>query len=471
MPIDVRTQDSPGWWLQLLSDKLRRRQSRLARLHAYYEGNPPLPEGAQNARKAYKEFQKKARTNFAELCVEATLERMRPKGFRTAASGDENGDEAAKRIWKGNDLDVEMPEVFRSMLAMGDGYAIVGQDETGQPVITAEDPRQVVTVHDPVRQRVCRAGLKLFHDPIEGLDLAYLYLPGVRFVAQRPASRSRRTMRYGTATWEWDNDRGGVEGEAFDSEFDDVVPVVRFRNKRGIGEFEPHTDVLDRINHMLLQRMVIATMQAFRQRALKGDLPDVYPADHPQAGQKIDYDGIFEAEPGALWEIPEGVDLWESEVTDFSPVLKSVSDDVQHFAAVTRTPLYYMNPDAVNQSAEGASLAREGLVFKAEDRMARAESGLIDVMSLAFRFAGDPERADRDKLEVLWAPAERRSLAERADASVKAGSDLPWQAKAELIWQLDPATIKRYADLRQQEQDADPALRAARALTGDDDAA
>jgi hypothetical protein len=82
-------------------------------------------------------------------------------------------------------------------------------------------------------------------------------------------------------------------------------------NRNGVGEFEPHLDVLDRINHMILQRMVIATMQAFRQRAIKGDTEDM-PDKDPETGEEIDYDDIFAADPGALWRLPKVRDMWES---------------------------------------------------------------------------------------------------------------------------------------------------------------
>ena len=44
-------------------------------------------------------FQRKARTNYAELAVSAVSERMKPVGFRTAADGDETGDGDAIDIW------------------------------------------------------------------------------------------------------------------------------------------------------------------------------------------------------------------------------------------------------------------------------------------------------------------------------------------------------------------------------------
>jgi hypothetical protein len=190
----------------------------------------------------------------------------------------------AQEIWDGNGMDVEAADLFTSMLAMSDGYVIVGLDnDTGEPVITAEDPRQVVTIHDPVRQRIVRAGLKLFHDPEQGKDLAYLYLPGRLRVASRNVFSARPRYSnpvFAPGSFDWDEDLSAdLESP--------VVPVVRFRNRRGVGEFESHIDLLGRINHQILQRMVIATMQAFRQRAIKNA-----PAED-EHGNEIDYDKLL----------------------------------------------------------------------------------------------------------------------------------------------------------------------------------
>ncbi len=186
---------------------------------------------------------------------------------------------------------------------------------------------------------------------------------------------------------------------------------------------------------MILQRIIIATTQAFKQRAIKGDFPT-----HDPDGNEIDFNGLFTASPGSLWMIPENADIWESGQTDLQGILSAVRADIQDFAAVTRTPMHYLTPEGANGSAEGASLAREGLVFKAEDRIARFNSSWTKLMSLMFRWIGDEERANLLDLEPIWKPAERYSLAERADANSKF-QDIPFNSRMSLIGQFTPAEV------------------------------
>lgn len=447
MSIDIDDPEEPGWILNRLARKLERRQPRLNDLQQRFEGNPPLPHGIEppvtttNRQRAFRAFQRKARTNLAELIVEKPRQRMRLTGFRTSAADDENGDLEARTMFHANGGLVLAADVHTSMLALGDGYVIVGGPKDylgGAPLITAEDPRQVVTIHDPEDQRRVRAGLKLFHDAEAERDFAYLYLPGKRYVATRQVRRrmATPTVRFSPASWDWDEDRGGIDGEELPH---DQVPVVRFRNRRGVGQFEPHVDLLDRINHQILQRMVIATMQAYRQRAVEGDLPDV-----DENGVEIDYDGLFVADPGAVWRLPDGVKMWESQQTDLSPILAAVKDDIAHVSAVTQIPLHVFSPDSANQTAEGASLSREGLVFMSEDLIARASEGWKDVVSLMFLSAESPdaERAKRSGIEVLWQSPERESLAERADAGSKA-QDIPFRSRMKEVWKFSDEVVAR----------------------------
>lgn len=435
MPIEIAETGSPGWWFNRLFVKLHKSRERYDLLDAYYTNQAAIPITATKATKeAYRRLMAIARTNYAELVVEPVRQRMQPTGFRTGANDDELGDKEAWRIWQANSLDADSLLVHRTQLSLGDAYVIVGgpDQEIGAPLITPEDPREVVTEHDPRYRRRVVSALKLFRDDIGGRWRAYLYLPGLVYQAYFEAER----LTNGVQNWQWGNE----EPERLPSP---VVPVVRFANRANIygvskGEFESHLPLLDRINYQILHRLEIITLQAFRQRAIKG-VPE-----HDAQGNEVDYDDIFSSDPGAMWHLPAAAEIWESGQVDIGPIHTAVKDDVMALAAVTETPLFYLTPDAANGSAEGASLMRESLVGKTKDRIVQASESWEQVMALAFLFAGDEVRANRRDMECLWESPERFSLAERYDAATKAMSaGVPWRAIMTEILQFSPQQVNR----------------------------
>ena len=428
MAIDVKTPKSPGWWLKRCSDKLEVRRKRIDPLFARYEGNAPMPQSLRGAPEPAQRFYKTSRTNFAEMIVKAPRYRLRVVGILTATSGDEAGDVDAFGLWRSSGMHTEQHDVTRTALVAGDGYVLAAEYE-GAPAATAEDPRQVVTIHDPVRQAVIRAGAKFFHDDDEDVDLAYLYLPegdrGRRYVARRTRrTTSKATPRFGASGWEWSEDHGGEAGEPVPV----PMPLVRYRNEEGVGEFERHTDILDRIDHLILQGMVIANM------------PDV----DEETGEEIDYNDVFLADPGALWKLPETAEMWESGAVDLTPITSMATKEIERLSAVTFTPMSMFTPEAANQSAAGASLVKEGLTTKVEDKQARFGEEHARVVALLGQIAERPGMTDPATIRIRWAPAERYSLAEMADAGPKAqASGMPWRTRMRRVWQMEPEDIAR----------------------------
>jgi hypothetical protein len=211
-------------------------------------------------------------------------------------------------------------------------------------------------------------------------------------------------MRYSSGDWQWDEPKRLPTRR---------VPITKVENRRGVAEFEKHLSILGRINRITLQRMLIGEIQAFRQRAIKG-LPRVWPEGHALAGQEIDYEGIFTPGPGSLWQVPEGVDFWESQPIDLRPLLDEERLEYRTLSALIGIPVSYFNPDDTNGSAEGASLQRENLTYRVEDRAGIAENiGLNPTMSIAFEMMGETQRADVSKIETIWAPFERLSMTEK----------------------------------------------------------
>lgn len=445
---------SPAWWMDRLFRKLsdHKRYDRLENLHQRYRGNPPLPEGAEAARELFTAFQRKARTNYAELAVAAVSERMRPVGFRTAADADETGDSEARKAWSLARMNIVAADVHDMMLNLGEAYVIVGfmDEDTGVPVVTAEDPRFMVGEPDPMNPYKLRAALKYMRDDIEGEDRAYLYLPGEVWVAKRdapysPAGKLVGPMYWSPETWDWVAERSGTLGH-------NEMCVVPFFNKDSQGEYEKHIDILDRINYQTLSRLCTAALQAFKQRAIETESESGGLDSEDEEGNEIDWGQVFTSDPAAIWMLPAGAKIWESTTTDLRQILEVNKDDVQQFAAVTRTPLYYLVSNGANQSADGAAMQRESLLFKTTDRIDRVSPQWASTMAVIFTVMGDTSRSDLSQLQTLWASPARLSLAEKASAASLVKEIIPWRSLMTYVFDFDPETIERMESEREEEQ-------------------
>lgn len=443
---------TPFQWLTRLTVAMDERAKRLSELREYLDHGGPLPEGAEGCKDAYRAFQKKSRTNFAELVVDAVVERMIPAGLVSPEG--ETAEKELLSIWRRNRLQLGTADVVRDMAGLACGYMIVERDEQGRALITCERPEQVYSEQTAGRPDLMRAAVKVYRDPVEKIDVAYLHLPGNVYRYTRSLVDFSGVLKEPvsfTGDWEWDESADTETGLNY-------IPVFPFVNRGGKGEFESHLGVLDRINWVSLQVMVIIALQAYRQRAL--EMPEngeSLPREDGD-GKEINYSDMFKPGAGALWELPPGVELWESSETDFTPVLTANKGNITTLAAVTRTPMSTLIPDTANQSAEGAAFAREGLVFKAQDRVERAGDALSRVMGAALGI--ERGLADIvDEIEVKWLPVERRSLAERADAASKA-QDIPWRSRMRDTWGYSEAEI----DKMESERAAD-ALNTALAFT------
>ena len=465
--IDTTLPGSVGWWFLRLSQQLQRDQGRFTLLESYRAGRPPLAWGSNNVASKFYRFQQMSKTNFADVIVEAPSRRVRIRSISTAADADHlNGDPVAWALLRTNGMAVGVTELTRLAKTFGRAYIATAESPTtgGHAIMTVEDPRQVITEADPIVPNRQRAAYKAYYEPEAGCDVVILWLPGQKWVATRPRRGPLRTprsagilgtpepvaVRFNQSSFDVAPVRtaGGSEADQFgfwSEQYDEQeIPVDLVLNKRAEGEFETHTDLLDRINHMIFQRVVIATMQAFRQRALKQSdspsapqLPEV-----DAAGNPIDYSDILEAGPDRVWLLPPGADLWESGQADLQGILSSVKDDVLHLAAVTSTPMSMFTPDAAAQTAEGAQLLREEMVFKVEEFEETLDAALSRAVARAFRFMGDDVRGDSSRVSVQWRPPERYSLAEMGSAASQVAGTLTWAQVQEVIWQRTPQEIE-----------------------------
>ena len=466
---------SDEWWFQQLFAAFHKTEQRRDGRHlkrtewmevlwSWFIGDPPVLEYTEGWRaQVTRDVLRMGRANLANLAVESKLDRIKLRGFRTTDPSDDddaNGPEAvARRVMKR--YRAEFAKALLHASVMAEGYLVADDpaDTTpgSVPVVSSEDPRQFVGIPDPLDEYKAIAAMKVFHDELLGRDYAYVLLAGnpkapegdiasqdrVR-VAYRAHNRSGRFV-FSKTNWEWDGEAKPFKTQGRGT----MVHIVRAPHD--LGDFEPFLDLLNRINTTVVDRLWIQKLQVFRQRAFEDTTSptddDPLP-EQDEDGGDIDYEALFSADPAALWRLPAGIKIWESTPTDLQPVLLSIRDDIKEFAAVTRTPLYVFVPDAVQGSAEGASLAREQQVFKAETWQEYAERPFLAIAADLLAIA-DHEEAASGELELVWMPAERFSMNQKGDAASKAKeSGVPWQGVMEDFWQAPPETVQRWKQHR-----------------------
>lgn len=442
MAIEDMGPGSPGRLFKRLGLELASRQPRYDLLDRYATGDHPLPEGHDRCRDAYRKFQRKARNNYTGLAVEAVAERLRLAGFRTGASGSEVSDSDAWNIWQANWLDADSKLIHRAALTFGESYVIVGPPQPGSsyPTITPEDPRQVIVEYDPLHRRTARAALKMWHDDAENVSMAFLYLPDVILTAV--SERHDRQSTFNPNVWDW-------VGEPVANPIG-IVPIVRFAGRpsldgTSLGEFEDVIDVQDRMNNSVLDRLVIAKMQAYRQRWVKGLVTE------DEDGNKLP----FPFKPGSdlVWTVEdEDVQFGEFGQADMTPIMASIRDDIKDFAALTRTPPHYLMGEIVNASGGALKQAETGLISKVAERQVHYGESWEQVMFLAFTYLGDEARANTVDMEVIWADTESRSLAELSDAVLKQQQvGVPFRTLAAMLG-YSPQAIDRMVSEQAEQQ-------------------
>lgn len=414
--------------LSACSRELQPRHRLLDTLWSYYVGDPPLPYIAEEYRDVFRDVMRKARSNYAPMAVAAMLDRMELQAISTRVDGDVNGDDLAAQIMDESGFAARFKDLLGFLFAMGESYGLVVPG-VPTPTIHAIDPRRCVGIPDSDNPVRLAAALVKGYDQISGEQVAHMFLPGQKW-----------TLRLEGSVWR----RDAEEPEPIVG-LDELggIPVVRFENAFGLGEYEPHIDLLDRINDTTLQRIVGFWFQSLRQRALKGDPDDgedEYGEDIADDSDTLEgFRGDLKAGPGSLWMIPKDFEIWESQQSDFGPFINAKRDDVKEFAAVTSTPLHLITPDAANGSAEGAGLMRESATAKVRDRRARITPPLKLLWRIAFALAGQTERGN--SLKLHWGPIEFRTLSEMASAASQATGTLSVEKIGQLIWQMTPSEI------------------------------
>jgi hypothetical protein len=407
---------SPLEWLERLGGQLQDRWPRLHRWQRYYVGDHDLPSGPSQHAEAFMRFQRFARTNLCGVAVDSMVDRLHAEGIRTTSP------ELDSRVWgwwQAANLDARQAAVYRTALSQSAAYVIWAPDGSGGARVTVESPRNVITERDPADRSLTLAGLRAWYDPFEKRWLATVYVPGGRYyfrTRQASDGKLKPSGMFKAASWEPRTVAGGVTSDRSPQ----LVPVQAFENadelSSPVAEFDPAMDVQDRLNLTVLNRLTAERYAAFRQRwASNLTLEDDPLTGLPMSPFKPGMTQVWVAEPPEAGE-PE-TRFGDFAQTDTTQMLRGAEADMRAFAAMTRTPVYYLPGDMVNVSADAIAALDAGHNAKCRQRQAvwgeDWESVLRGIAQVV------DERADLTAAEIIWRRPENYSPAQVGDYGSK----------------------------------------------------
>lgn len=447
--------------LGVLFSELRSRKESLRKEISYLNAHPISDTGGVMSQMdkhspALLVLRNMAQTNFAKLIVTATTDRLGILGFKTSADPGEGGDEELAKAFTMDSMAREGLEAMRLAVSHGFAYLYVDPFTGRQKVIPPTNGCVVLDAVGEVqaalvlrREKAARRDVLDFHyravDDITGeatgpvrvfravRDVDVFEDVGSSFAKLWELKVTRRDHEIPLSDsvedgWEW------LTFKTFNYQRVHVTPLV---NESSTSDFMVAETIMNRITHMRWTRLIIATLQGLRQRAVVGDLPRI----DPETGEEIDYNKVFSAEPNSVWIVPDGSSMWESAPASFADNTAAVNDDKKELAALTKTPMSYLS-DATNQSAEGAGMLDDLYLSKILDRRQRFGSSWQVHMANVFEAKGDSDRSDSYGIEVVWEPIKSWSITESAAALASfTAAKLPLETALRVAMGMTPREI------------------------------
>lgn len=437
---------TPKWWLVRLHAQLLLQQKVCDRFDAYYCGDHPLPWLAPQAVDDFRRILKMTRSNLMGLVCDATAERAQLQGFRLGV-GEEAADQETWRIWQANNMDSAFDQAILESLICGQAYTLVAPNpaDPKTPLIYVEHPTQAIVAYAPGTNRTVRAaGLKVWVDDWTSQLMATLYLPGWLFKFQAPYTKG---MLAAGVRWKQRN----VQGEQWPAPNPlGVVPLVEIPNNPrmltgGVSELADVTDIQDRINKTIADRLMTQDFGAFPQKWASGwpvtsaDGAATEPIDVGR--NRMVTTDVSEARFGQ----------WDAAPLD--PYSAAKREDTKDVASRTRTPAQYLLGEMSNVNGETLKASESGLISKVGQRCRSWGEGAEETARL-LRVAAKLPAAGGAGMEAIWRDPAFRTQGELVDSLVKLGTlGVPYRALWEIYGASEPQMNRWQAALAAENND------------------
>ena len=381
----------------------------------YYDGKVPEVFTSVRIRRALRAHDIDFDLNFAKTPVDAVTDRLE---IAAITGQDDTVTALISKIWQDNQLDLEMPDLFRRAGEYGDAYLFVlpVEDEQGTivrvemfynspqtvRVIYSEDnPRKkAYTIKRWCEGKYQRAEL-LYDDRIE------------RWTTGENSDGSK------LADWmHWPADAEDPESWRLDHEWNEQ-PVFHFRTDRpyGVPEHYGAYGPQNAITKLQQTHMGTVDYQGFPQRyalteAANTDTSDLEPGDFADDDWPLPEKGVgpsdsgddssLKAGPGELMLLRGFKAVGQFDAANPSVFLDPIMFNVRAMAQITTTPLHLFDPSGEQPSGQSVRAQDAPFTRKVGNRQLSYGATLREAFSFALRRLGIEDPV----VTVHWKPAE-----------------------------------------------------------------
>lgn len=393
--------NDPLAWVTLLSNRLYLQARHAAFYDSYYSGDRAnllarkLFEDVFGSQNNLVPHLLPPEANLGKVGVDAVAERLRIEGFRVGDDPVQAGAKEAWDIWIGNDLDVIWPMAQIEALVKGTTGLLTWPGLDSEPVISVEDPSQMVIHRMNVPPYSVDAALKLYVDEWTGKQIGWLWRPGVRY-----------DLRQGAAGWE-------IAGQ---TTYQGDPPVVELANRTRLlrapsSELAGVTPLLDVYTLLMADMVVAADTGAFPVRTATGIKLARRPDGTPITpfNVRVDKAMVSENKDASYGSLPP---------SDLAGYIAAIDMVLQQVRMLTRAPEHYYGKGAgTNVSGEALKSSESPLVKKAEGIQGPFGSSARRTMGRALVVAESASAGQR--IGVTWGRTETRVEAQDVDAGQK----------------------------------------------------
>jgi len=469
---------SPQSWLEFLEPQLDEQHACVQPYQDYYDGKQRLQMATEKFREAFSRFFPPMANNWMQIVVDAPVSRLTVQGFRFNTDGGQptqrrdgstvqqiNGktlpweldaDEDAWDTWQANNLDSISRMLHTDAIKLGCAYVLVQPPDLKRPTgkharITPEHASQCFVYCDPEDRKYRLAGLKRWQSDFDGLLYANVYLPDAVYKFRAEPTRggaeggllgpNGRPISSRKTAWEAIGSVPNPMG---------VVPLILLENKPdllygGRSDLESAVHIQDCVNKLCLDMMVSSEFHAYPQRWAAGWDRAVDSKGRELSGREVE---LYLSAARVIRSENEQTKFGQFEMGNVENYLKPIEEYVDHLAAQTQTPLYYLKGKMAAMSADAMHAQDQGLVDRCNGKILSFSDGWEEVMRTAMLAEGDQQRGNAVSAEVIWADPESKSLAVLVQAAMIMRTQL--SVPVEMCWEMlgwSPQKIRLARDI------------------------